>query len=79
MWNSQSTVFFSLQNSKTKMEGNEEEKGVNNENTLDSVVFQSLNTFIEVGLDKYRSSENCRKTERFWIKSQFLAWIATNA
>ena len=61
------------------MEGNEEEKGVNNENTLDSVVFQTLNTLIEVGLDSYRSSENCRKTERFWIKSQFLAWIATNA
>ena len=56
------------------MEGNEEEKGVNNENTLDSVVFQNLITLIEVG-----SRENCRKAEIFWIKSQFLAWIATNA
>ena len=47
------------------MEGSEEEKEVNNENTLDSVVFQSFNTLIEVGLDRYRSSENCRKAERF--------------
>ena len=61
------------------MEGSEEEKEVNNENTLDSVVFQSLNMLIEVGLDRYRSSENCRKAERFWIKGQFLAWLATNA
>ena len=32
------------------MEGSEEEKEVNNENTLDSVVFQSLNMLIEADL-----------------------------